>query len=155
MRHNRLLQKAVAALCARFEHGGYNSTPAIDLGVLVANADGVVDENETAALGEIFEALFGARFNFELVGFLIQASREVIEAAGVDSRVRLVAEILKDCEAVEQGIAVALGVAYASEGLSDAERGIITRIAKAAELPDERLERLIEKVRISFEGEPA
>src|SRR5262245_37004478 len=39
-----VVKAAVASLCSRFEDGGYALTPIIDLGALVANADGTVDE---------------------------------------------------------------------------------------------------------------
>ena len=43
-----------------------------------------------------------------------------------------IAEILVDCDAVEPGIVVALAIAYASEGFSQAERVVVERIADAA-----------------------
>ena len=144
---------AVTDLCERFEKNGYNPTPVIDLGVLVANADGTVDEAELLALRGMFQRLLGEQLSAELVGHLIAASREVIEAAGLGSRLRLLAEILKDCDAVEAGITVALGVAYASEGLSASERSLITDLAHATGLPDNRLEELIEIVRAQAEVE--
>ena len=148
-----LLDAAIADLCERFDKNGYNPTPIIDLGVLVANADGVVDEAEVTALRGIFQRLLGEQIDAELVGHLVDASREVIDAAGVGPRLRLLAEILQDCDAVEQGITVALGVAYASEGLSASERTLVSELAGAAGLPDGRLEELIESVRAQSERE--
>jgi hypothetical protein len=51
---------------------------------------------------------------------------------------------------VEEGILVALAVAHASEGLSDAERAVIESLARAAELPARRLDQLNEQVRGAF-----
>ena len=146
-----LVAGAIADLCTRFERGGYNPTPIVDLGVLVARADGKVDEHEREALREVFEALLDERLNSEVVGHLIAASLEVIELAGVDARARLIAEILKDCDAVEQGLLVALGIAFASEGLSNDERAVITKIADVAGMSHERLDALAEKVRAKVE----
>ncbi len=142
-----LVDDAINVLCMRFEQGGYNPTPIIDLGVLVARADGKVDAAEKKALRDVFEALLDERLNGEVVGHLVAASLEVIEMAGVEPRARLIAEILKDCDAVEQGIVVALGIAFASEGLSKGERAIITTVADAAGLSRARLDALIEQVR--------
>ena len=142
-----LVDDAIGVLCTRFEQGGYNPTPVIDLGVLVARADGKVDEHERTALREVFEALLDERLSGEVVGHLITASLEVIETAGVDARARHIAEILKDCDAVEQGIVVALGIAFASEGLSKDERAVITRVADAAGMTRARLDALAEQVR--------
>ena len=113
-----LVDDAINVLCTRFEQHGYNPTPIVDLGVLVARADGKVDDAEKKALRDVFEA-----------------------------RARLVAEILKDCDAVEQGIVVALGIAYASEGLSKDERAVIDMIAKAAGLAPERVDALAKQVK--------
>lgn len=144
-----IVQSAIETLITRFEHGDYNPTPIIDLGVLVASADGAADDDEMETLRHIFQSLFGAAFSKDMVGFLIAASLEVLHAAGVDSRVRLIAEILKDCDAVKPGIVVALAVAYSSEGLSAAERGVIEAVARSAGLSTSELDVLIESVRVT------
>ena len=145
------VRDAITRLLDHFERGDYNPTPIIDLGVLVANADGVVDAREIETLRDILEPLLGAQLNAELVGYLVEASLSVIRSAGVEPRMRVIAEILMDCDAVEEGVIVALAVAYASEGLSGAERTLVTQLAKASELPDDRLAALIERVRIEME----
>ncbi len=142
-----LVDDAIGVLCTRFEHGGYNPTPIVDLGVLVARADGKVDVAEKKALRDVFEALLDERLSGEVVEHLIAASLEVIEMAGVEPRARLVAEILKDCDAVEQGIVLALGIAFASEGLSKSERAVIDLIADAAGLSPERVDALAAQVK--------
>ncbi|AUX45010.1 hypothetical protein SOCE26_064890 [Sorangium cellulosum] len=145
-----LVQQAAGLLRARFDLNEYNPTPIVDLGALVANADGNVDAEEVDALRQLIEPMLGTELNAELVRYLIEASLKVIAAAGVEPRVRLLAEILMDCDAVEEGVIVALAVAHASEGLSAAERAIIESLARAAELPASRLERLNEEVRAAF-----
>src|SRR5690242_15120375 len=99
MNRNPIVHEAVQSLCGRFEQGGYNPTVVIDIGVLIANADGVVDANEIEALADIFSALLSTQLSNELVDHLVQASLTVIREAGVESRVRLIAEILHDCNA--------------------------------------------------------
>lgn len=150
----RIVTEAVEVLCARFEAGDYNPTPLIDIGALIASADGVVDEQEIDTLRRILEPMLHAELDDQIVRFLIDASVRVIQADGVDARVRLVAEILLDCDAVEPAFIVALGVAFASEGLSDAERSVIEKLAAATRLPADRLNALIEKSRQSYEGIP-
>jgi tellurite resistance protein len=152
MKGEALIRQAVQTLCERFERGDYNPTPILDLGVLVANADGTVDEEELAALQTIFGSLLDAQLDGEMVGHLIEASRQVIDLAGVNPRIRLIGEILKDCNAVEQGVTVALGVAYASGGLSPSERTMVTAIGDAGGLSSGRLEELIESVRLAVEA---
>lgn len=148
-----IVQNAIEQLCTAFDRGGYNPTPILDLGVLVANADGAVDPDERAVLLDIFQALLETNLSAGQVDHLVSASLEVIQLAGVDARIRLVGAILDDCHAAEQGIQVALAVAYASEGLSPAERDVIDRVADAASLPRERVAKLAaEFARLAEEG---
>lgn len=150
-----IVETAIEQLCTAFERGGYNPTPILDLGVLVANADGQVDPDERAVLLDVFQALLETNVSAAQVDHLIRASVEVIELAGVDARIRLVGAILDDCHAAEPGIRVALAVAYASEGLSAAERDVIDRVADAASLPRERVSELAEEFARHAEQGPA
>jgi tellurite resistance protein len=143
----RVVEDAVADLCAKFEEGGYYPTPIVDLGVLVARADGVVDTKERQLLRDVFEGLLGTRLSPEVVDQLIQASLDVIEQAGVEARAQLVAEILQDCSATEQGILVALAIAFASEGFSQAERSVIEMVARAARLSPDRFDALVAQIK--------
>ncbi|WP_394823501.1 TerB family tellurite resistance protein [Pendulispora albinea] len=152
MKGEALIRETVEAVCELFERGEYNPTAIIDLGVLVANADGTIDDEEVEALRVIFGRLLRTQLDGDLVEHLIVASREVIDAAGVGSRLRLIAEILKDCDAVEEGIIVALGIAYSSEGFSASERTLVSSLAHACDLPSSRLEELIETVRLAVEA---
>lgn len=144
---HQIIAPAIEELCAAFERGGYNPTPVIDLGVLIANADGSVDDQERALLREVFQALLETKLTPDVVDALISASVEVIRLAGSEPRARLVASILQDCDAVEPGLRVALAIAFASEGLSEAERGVVDRIAEAAGVPKPRVDELVEEVR--------
>jgi tellurite resistance protein len=144
---HEIIAPAIEELCVAFDRGGYNPTPVIDLGVLVANADGTIDEHERALLFELFQTLLETKLTPEVVDVLITASAEVMELAGAEPRARMVAAILRDCDAVEPGLRVALAVAFASAGLSSAERIVIDRIAEAAGAPKARVEELIDEVR--------
>ena len=149
-----IVDPAIEKLCAAFDKGGYNPTPIIDLGVLVAGADGAVDDKERDLLRDVFQTLLDTKLSPDVVDALVVASLDVILAAGSEARERLVAAILVDCDAVEPGILVALAVAFASEGLSKHERDVITRIARHAGLDDARLEALVETVRKRSGGDP-
>jgi tellurite resistance protein len=149
-----IVAPAIDELCYAFERGGYNPTPIIDIGVLVVSADGVVDPKEREVLLDVFQTLLDTKLSAEVVDHLVTASLQVIEAAGAESRARLISEILLDCDAVEPGILVALAVAYASEGLSKEERVVIERIADHGGLARTRLEELIAKVSARADGDP-
>lgn len=149
-----VISPAIEKLCEAFDKGGYNPTPIIDLGVLVANADGAVDDRERGMLSDIFSTLLGTTLNAEVVDALVNASVEVIQQAGAEPRARLVGTILHDCDAGEDGLVVALAVAFASEGLSSAEQRVVDRIADAAGVTKTRLGELTSKVRKYSEGGP-
>lgn len=149
-----ILEPAIDQLCMAFERGGYNPTPIIDLGVLVASADGTVDAGEREMLLDVFQTLLDTKITPEVVDALVTASVSVIEQAGAESRAKLIAAILQDCDAVEDGILVALAIAFASQGLSKAEQKVVERIAAAAELDPARLEALTEKARKYATGGP-
>lgn len=151
MKHHPMIERAVEALCTRFEKADYNPTPIIDLGTLVANADGGIDDKERETLRELLEELFDAELSAELVDFLIQASLDVIEAAGADARARLVGEILVDCDAMEEGLLVALAVAHSSSGLTAAGRAMVATIGRVGQFDDARLSALDARVKLELE----
>ena len=149
-----VIANAIDQLCSAFEKHGYNPTPVIDVGVLVLSADGKVDERERGMLLDVFQTLLNTTLTAEVVDHLVTASLDVIEAAGAESRARLVAEILKDCDAVEPGVRVALALAFASQGLTKLERAVVERISDAGGLSRARLAELEEEVRAHADVDP-
>ncbi|MFT3776201.1 MAG: TerB family tellurite resistance protein [Minicystis sp.] len=145
-----LIQDSIAVLCTRFTAGGYGLSPIIDLGALVANADGTVDEKELDMLRYLFDAALGSRLGKDALAHLVRSSLQVILEAGLEPRARFLADILVDCNAVEEGLTVALGVAFASEGLSQPERDVIDAIARAARLPQGKVDALAANVERSM-----
>jgi tellurite resistance protein len=137
-----IIAPAIEDLCTAFERGGYNPTPVIDLGVLIANADGAVDDQERQLLLEVFQALLETNLSGEVVDALISASVEVIRRAGAEPRARLVGAILNDCGAAEAGLRVALAIALATEGLSAAERAVIDQIGEVTGVSKARIDEL-------------
>jgi hypothetical protein len=78
----------------------------------------------------------------------------VIESAGAESRARLVGAILRDIGAVEPGIRVALGLAYASHGFTSQERTVVERIATAGGLGAKRIAELVAEVGKHADADP-
>jgi tellurite resistance protein len=149
-----IIAAAIDELCAAFDRGGYNPTPIVDIGVLVAHADGKIDTRERDMLLDVFQALLETALTPEVVDHLITASVEVIEAAGAESRARLAGAILKDCDAAEAGVRVALAIAFASHGLSPDETRVIERIAAAGGLSAERVAELTAELRARADPDP-
>ena len=142
-----LLEIALQSLCARFEAMDYGVTPIIDLATLVAEADGKIDEREVSVLRYLFQESLGTRLSPEMVSHLIKSSLKAVEASDRRARAQLVTEILLDCDAVEEGLTIALAVAFASEGLSAPESALISSIAQGTGTPSARLAELTEQVR--------
>ena len=150
----KVIATAIDELCEAFNRCGYNPTPIIDIGVLVANADGTVDEREREMLLDVFQTLLNTSLTPEVVDHLITASLEVIEAAGAESRARHVAAILQDCDAVEPGVRVALAIAFASHGLDKDEAKVVDRIASAGGMKASQLAQLTAEIREHADPDP-
>ena len=106
-----LLEIALQSLCARFEAMDYGVTPIIDLATLVAEADGKIDEREVSVLRYLFQESLGTRLSPEMVSHLIKSSLKAVEASDRRARAQLVTVILLDCDAVEEGLTIALACA--------------------------------------------
>ncbi len=152
MKSSSLVTHAVERLIREFEENDYNPTPVIDLGTLVASADGSIDDEEIDAIRQILEPILHTQLDGEIVGYLVAASAKVIAAAGISARIRLLGQILLDCGAAEDGMILALAVAWSNGGYSDAEKKIIDELAAATRLPPARVEALSAKVKAAVSG---
>jgi tellurite resistance protein len=111
---------------------GYYPTPIIDLGVLVARADGRIDDAELLLLKELFGVALGERLPIRVVEHLVYASQDVIEEAGSTPRIRLLAEILLDCEAVESALIIGYALARVDGGHHEKEARVLEELATFA-----------------------
>jgi tellurite resistance protein len=149
-RHSKphpLLELSLQTLVARLEKNDYGVTPIVDLGTMVANADGTIDPEEIDVLRYLFQESLGTRLSPQMVEHLITSSLEATARTDAAQRAKLVTEILLDCDAVEEGLTVALAVAFASEGLSPSEQSLIASIAARAGVSPPRLEALVAQVK--------
>jgi tellurite resistance protein len=137
------MQRQIEALLAHFPVGDEGLIAVIDLAVLVAIADGQIDSAEMTALAESIEAMVGGRLSASLVAHLVTESRAQIRALGPDECARAVGAMLAARGAAEDGIALALAVAWASEGLSAVELDRINQVAEAAGIDAGHLDDLI------------
>ena len=137
------MQRLIDDLLAHFPAGDDGLIAVVDLAVLVAIADGRIDGAEMTALAESIEALVGSRLPASLVGHLVTESLAQIRALGTEECARAIGAMLSARAAAAEGLALALAVALASEGLSAAELTRITQVAEAAGVAPERLDALI------------
>lgn len=141
-----LLEDTVVVLMERLAAMEYYPTPIIDLGVLMAQSDGVIEDEELALLRELFGELLGTKLRGRLAQHLIDASLEVTKMAGAEARIRVLAEVLADCGAVEEGLIIAASIANASHGIGQAERKMLEALARAADAPNSLLGQVIARV---------
>ena len=137
----------VDALLAHFAAGDEGLMAIVDLAVLVAVADGHIDDAERAALTESIEAITGGRLATSVARQLVEESCAQIRAIGSGACARLVGEVLLAHEAAVPGIRLGLAVAWASEGVSEVERERIDQMAKAAGLDTEQVSALDAEMR--------
>lgn len=146
-----LVEDALARLGRKFEEADYNPTPLIDLGAIVANADGKIEDSEKEALAQVLEPLLHAHLDKELVGFLVDASVQVLVRAGMDRRMEVLAAILHDCDAVDEALILALAIARGGNN-GEAERRVIGQLATICEVPPQHLADLGTQVATAYGG---
>jgi len=137
------MQRQIDALLAHFPAGDEGLIAVVDLTVLIAIADGQIDGAEMTALEESIEAMVGGRVPASLVGHLVTESRAQIRALGPEECARAVGAMLASRGAAEDGVALALAVAWASDGMSAMELDRISQVAEGAGIDTVRLDELM------------
>jgi len=87
------MQRFIDDLLAHFPSGDEGLMAMVDLTVLVAIADGRIDQAEMAALTESMEAMVGSRLAPTLVGHLVNESRAQIVSLGASELLPAVAVV--------------------------------------------------------------
>jgi tellurite resistance protein len=132
MKPSPSIRPLVAALRARFDSSDEGLNAVVDLTVLVALADGTIDEAEMAALAESIGTLVGGMLDPRMSRHVIRESRAKIEAAGVEARAKAIGASLAAHGAAAEGVRLALAIAMASDGISEVERARVELVAVAA-----------------------
>jgi len=130
------LASDVEALLTTLGDGDDALVALVDLGVLVASADGVIDDDELASLADLLHGAVGMRLDPSIVKHFVREARARLAADGRDARTQAVGAALAAKGAGAGGLAVAVAIARASQGVSADETAAIVAIAKAAELPE-------------------
>lgn len=132
MKPSPSIRPLVAALRARFDSSDEGLNAVVDLAVLVALADGTIDEAEMAALAESIGTLVGGMLDPRMSRHVIRESRAKIESVGVEARAKAIGASLAACGAAEEGVRLALAIAMASDGVLEVERARVELVAVAA-----------------------
>lgn len=121
----------------------------VDVVVIAAYADGVIDDEELEALRLTCEAAFGAPMSVETAREHIERSKKQIKAAGGDGFAREVGKQLAARKMREAGLRVAFAVADASGGISNEERDRLVILGEGAGLAEASVLRIGEETQHS------
>ncbi len=119
----------------------------VDLLCLVAQADGVINEAEREALAVVLKALMGTHLHEAVVKHLIRSSLREIASQGVDKKIATIGATLLTCQLAEDGLVLAMMIAYTGDGLTAPERAILKKLAASLRIAPERLDALVDRVR--------
>lgn len=103
----------------------------VELGVLVAAADGVIDDAELEALAVLVDGSLGAHVDKKLVRHFVREARNVIQAEGTEAAAARIGGVLRDRDVGPEGLAVAEAIALASQGISDVEQAALDGLLAA------------------------
>jgi|HubBroStandDraft_6_1064221.scaffolds.fasta_scaffold157337_2 tellurite resistance protein len=143
MKPDKTLKPLLDALLARLPVGDEGLVAVVDLAVLVAMADGKFDDAERAVVTSSIETIVGGRLSRSVLQHLTSESRAQLRALGPDASARRIGELLAASGCAEEGLRVALAVAWSSDGLADVERARIVQVAEGAGLTAERVDELV------------
>jgi tellurite resistance protein len=108
----------------------------VEAAFLVANADGVFDENEQLAFRTVvLQACKGAVTPAALEALLADLADQLHED-GLDSRIEMVALAIYRPEHQLEVLRIAAFIALASGGISDPERNVIEKLSRAFHLSE-------------------
>lgn len=113
----------------------------LELGFLVASADGFADE-ERVSLSILLESVTGWAIDRAALERHFRDLEQAVAALGRRERLaRLAAEL--DRAAAEEAIELVVTIAMADGRLSDAEHAVLVELGEHLQLPDDRLRALV------------
>ena len=101
---------------------------------LVAAADGVVDDEERRTFERVIAAACGGAVAPKLIADLVSDLSDQLGEDGMDRRIAAVGEAVSRRTHAQEVLRIAALLAQSSENVSDVERSVLTRIAKACGL---------------------
>ncbi len=101
---------------------------------LVANADGVFDEDERKTFERVVVAACGGTVAPQQIADLVSDLGDQLEEDGMDKRVHALARTAAKPEHAQEVLRIAALLAQSSQDVSKVERDVLTKIAKATGL---------------------
>lgn len=118
----------------------------VEAAYLVATADGSFDVAEQEAFRTVVvEACRGA-VSAALLDSLLADLADQLHEDGLDKRIEMVARTIRRADQQQDVLAIAAFLAYTSGGISQAERAVIDKLARAFGLAQDVLETVLARV---------
>jgi tellurite resistance protein len=137
------MRRLIDDLLLHFPAGDEGLIALVDLAVLVAVADGVIDPAERQALSQSIEALIGGQVPESMVEHLVSESCAQIQALGPEAAAHSVGTVLAARGAAAEGVRLGLAIARVSEGMSAIELQRVREVARAAGLDAAELDAIV------------
>jgi hypothetical protein len=121
----------------------------VDLAVMVASADADIDDFEVLAISA---AMLDAALPPDEARARVEACASAIAERGFDAHLRDVAAGLAWLDAVDEGLRIAIAMAYASTGISRDERAVLDAVAREANVSPADLAARIDATRAAIDA---
>jgi tellurite resistance protein len=118
----------------------------VEAAYLVANADGVFDQTEQAAVREVVYTACGQAVPERQLGAILADLEQQLEDDGMDKRIHMVARTIATPEQAREVLRVAALIAHISEGVSDVEREVMLKLASEFDLGPQELDVALREV---------
>ena len=122
----------------------------IGLAVLVANADGSIDDLEISVLTELLAAIGSDSLEPLELKTVLKEQIALITQKGPEAFIAGLAKDLQQWQAMEEGIVLGAAVAYANSDIAAEERAVIQSLAQAGGI-ENQLTALVDKTRRMIE----
>lgn len=107
----------------------------VEAAFLVANSDGVFDDDERAAFQSVVANACGDVVQLDQLDALVADLCEQLAEDGIDKRTRMVARTITKLEHQLEVLRIAALMAHISGGVSDQERAVLEQLARGFNLP--------------------
>ncbi|APR74898.1 Hypothetical protein A7982_00244 [Minicystis rosea] len=110
---------------------------------MVANSDGVFDDEERAAFESVVTTACNGQVQTSQLSALLADLREQLSDDGIEKRARMVARTITRRDHQLEVLRIAALMAHISGGVSDPERDVLDHLSRGFDLEAEAVERAL------------
>jgi len=125
----------------------------VEAAFLVANSDGVFDDDERAAFREVVANACNNQVQKEQLEALIADLCEQLNDDGIEKRTRMVARTITRKDHQLEVLRIAALMAHISGGVSEEERKVLDILAKGFDLTDKDVTEALDQAEAALKGE--